>query len=248
VEHCPDLDLTSKKQILHIWLNGCKNDSFPINLDDIVSLLTTRRDGVVKMLKRNNLEEGKDYTTCKNPAKIQGGRNKVTYMLSIDCCKKLMMELRTPIGTKIRTYFMYVEKVLEVNKILFDHHKEEHRTLLDRFCDEISKPYLTEKDETYYQKLIESTMVGSRESGIFGMTDFSTLESHIEIKHWKHYKTSLGQLLFYNEQNSKNNLMVYLFGSCPYSENKQKRIVEIFRKHNVQVFAFDDQDMVVKLS
>jgi chromosome segregation ATPase len=76
------------------------------------------------------------------------------------------------------------------------------------------------RNELYYQRFLERLLSASHCKTSFGVTDITTENEHIEIKHWRNYKAALGQLLSYNFNDDKN-LCAYFFGYIEQTnENK----------------------------
>ncbi len=93
------------------------------------------------------------------------------------------------------------------------------------------------RNEIYYQKFLEKRLGATHKRTDYGITDISTKNIHIEIKHWRDYKTALGQLLSYNFRDTKK-LLVYFFGTI--KDNRKKNILELFRSNNIEVYEFID--------
>lgn len=56
---------------------------YPINLDDVYSLVYSRRDKAVKSLKDNFIEDEDFIIASPNGGAIRGGKNKIDYFLSV---------------------------------------------------------------------------------------------------------------------------------------------------------------------
>jgi len=48
----------------------------------------------------------------------------------------------------------------------------------------------------------------------------------------------LGQILFYQEGDTREKLDVYLFGECIYDKEKVAQIVKVFSKYGVTLYEF----------
>jgi hypothetical protein len=94
------------------------------------------------------------------------------------------------------------------------------------------------RPETFYQSVVEGYLRGTHkklESGY--VTDISTEDTHVEIKNWKNFRESIGQLISYNVEDHKPYLQVYLFGT---KTNKIKEVAtRIFKSLDIKMFTFD---------
>lgn len=93
------------------------------------------------------------------------------------------------------------------------------------------------RNEIYYQKFLEKRLDATHKRTDYGITDISTKNSHIEIKHWRDYKTALGQLLSYNFRDTKK-LSVYFFGAI--KQNQKTNVIELFKSKNIEIYEFID--------
>lgn len=96
---------------------------------------------------------------------------------------------------------------------------------------------LDTKNEIYYQKFLERKMLATHHKTVFGITDITTKNEHIEIKHWRNYKSALGQLLSYNFYDNKN-LCAYFFGTV--TEKQCNSIIELYKSKGVSIKQFID--------
>ncbi len=101
------------------------------------------------------------------------------------------------------------------------------------------------KSEQYYQEILEQMTGYTHSENDFGVTDITTPTSHIEIKHWCNFKSALGQLLAYSLSDPKESLYVYFFGESPHNRSD---IVKLFIYHSIQVYHFNEDDTLEKLS
>lgn len=129
------------------------------------------------------------------------------------------------------------------NKILKDkiQNLETSFMIINQQLDDIQN----KRNENYYQKFLEKYFNASHQKTKFGITDISTNNQHIEIKHWRNYKAALGQLLSYNFDNNKL-LAVYFFGSI--SDDQKQNIIELFHSKNVSVYEFVDGLKGIKIN
>ena len=93
------------------------------------------------------------------------------------------------------------------------------------------------RNEIYYQKFLEKRLGATHKRTIYGITDLSTKDEHIEIKQWRDYKKALGQLLSYNFKDTKN-LCVYFFGTI--KDEQKTNIIDLFKSKNIKVYEFID--------
>jgi IS1 family transposase len=84
-----------------------------------------------------------------------------------------------------------------------------------------------------YQEHLESLIQATHKRNLYGVTDITTGDAHIEIKRWSDYKTALGQLIAYNHGERKQDLYVYFFGLYP--EHKKEQVVELFKEQGINV-------------
>lgn len=91
------------------------------------------------------------------------------------------------------------------------------------------------RNENYYQKFLEKHFSASHKKTKCGITDISTDYEHIEIKHWKNYKSALGQLLSYNYNDNKS-LAAYFFGSI--SDEQKKIVIDLYSSKNISIYEF----------
>lgn len=94
---------------------------------------------------------------------------------------------------------------------------------------------LSQENEEWYQKQLEAYFKGKHENVLHGITDVSTKNEIIEIKCWKKYKESLGQLLSYNFTEDKRTMIAAFFGKCNYNETKKNKIIHLFTSHGIRV-------------
>ena len=116
---------------------------------------------------------------------------------------------------------------------------EYQSTLLIKIQELESRILLLEskRNENYYQKFLERQFSATHKKTTFGITDITTKNEHIEIKHWRDYKSALGQLLSYNFNDNKK-LMVYFFGTT--SAAQKENIKMLFSSNNIETWDFVD--------
>lgn len=101
------------------------------------------------------------------------------------------------------------------------------------------------KSELFYQLLLEKHLGGSHKALSCGITDVTTENSHSEIKEWKSWKEGVGQLHCYNKADPKENLNLYLFGSC--SKKCKKEAIDISLSFGFNVYEFVHENDKVKI-
>ena len=118
--------------------------------------------------------------------------------------------------------------------------------------NDVLKPFKTEKDieidrlklelmyyknknnESYYQKFLETLLNGTHKRLKCGITDITTDDFHAEIKNWSDWKEAVGQLICYNKHDPKNEMRLYLFGSC--NEKKLNMIHEDCKSFDIIIY------------
>jgi hypothetical protein len=114
----------------------------------------------------------------------------------------------------------------------------------DRLKQEIERQkleliyYKTKRNETYYQKFLEKVLGAGHKRLKCGETDITTEKFHAEIKEFKHFKGAIGQLLCYNNDDPKEELRLYLFGS--YKESKMTLALENCKSFNITIYHIVD--------
>uniref|UniRef100_A0A6C0E1N9 Uncharacterized protein n=1 Tax=viral metagenome TaxID=1070528 RepID=A0A6C0E1N9_9ZZZZ len=91
------------------------------------------------------------------------------------------------------------------------------------------------RNEKYYQTSLEKMLGASHKVTKYGITDISTDDFHLEIKHWNNYKSALGQILSYNHNDNKR-LIVAFFGEC----NRKDDIIQLFQDNFIDVWILHD--------
>jgi hypothetical protein len=91
------------------------------------------------------------------------------------------------------------------------------------------------RDEHYYQRFLEKCLGATHKKTALEITDITTENEHIEIKHWKNYKAAYGQLSCYNHNDNKT-LCAYFFGDI--KSNLRESIIDFYRTKNVSIKEF----------
>lgn len=101
------------------------------------------------------------------------------------------------------------------------------------------------RKEQYYQRYLEKLFSAKHKKNKHGITDITTDTQIIEIKHWKAYKSALGQLISYKQSDSEKLLEVYFFGT--YNKNKDS-IIELFKQNNISVYELADTPTGIQIN
>ena len=96
------------------------------------------------------------------------------------------------------------------------------------------------KRESHYQKHLISHYNGTRLRLDCGITDITTSEMHIEIKHWKNWKHAIGQLQTYNQRAWRSKLYCAFFGDT--QEINKKAAIEICNEYGIGILELTDID------
>jgi len=101
-----------------------------------------------------------------------------------------------------------------------------------------------QKKESYYQALLSAKLNAGhmRIEGV-GITDITTDDAHIEIKHWGRFQEVPGQLAKYQQALPRSRSCVYFFGTEP-PKKRYEQIVNLMEAANIEVFSFDVDDEV----
>jgi len=119
------------------------------------------------------------------------------------------------------------------NAVTFSNLKTKEAIEIDQLKLELMY-YKNKNNESYYQKLLETVLCGSHKRLKCGITDITTDEYHAEIKNWSDWKEAVGQLICYNKHDPKNEMRLYLFGSC--NEKKLNMIHEDCKSFDIIVY------------
>ena len=177
---------------------------------------------------------------CGYETKIRNSMNRHLYLLQKTCpgIQHNEIELTDEIKDCIMKHRVYCVP----QKTTVPQKKDDH-VLKDKQQDtiklEIQNGILKHsRHETFYQSVVERYLRGTHkklESGY--VTDISTEDTHVEIKNWKNFRASIGQLISYNVEDHKPYLQVYLFGT---KTNKIKEVAtRIFKSLGIKMFTFD---------
>jgi hypothetical protein len=100
------------------------------------------------------------------------------------------------------------------------------------------------RNELFYQRYLEKELRGSHKITTFGVTDITTDTHHFEIKHWRAFKSCLGQLQAYNFKDTKR-LIAAFFGE--YNCSKKESIIQMFWDYGIEVWELFDSGTNVKV-
>jgi hypothetical protein len=87
--------------------------------------------------------------------------------------------------------------------------------------------------EITYQKYLEIKFGASHGRNAHGISDIETDDSIIEIKHWKNYKSAIGQLECYSDATRHKRKILYLFGQKP---KDIKFVIRICQDKHISMF------------
>lgn len=226
------------------WL--LSDEKFPVDIDDL-QLYSKKYN--TKRLLLSTFKENIDWISLhEDTTRKHGGQNKETIRISIPCLKELLMMQRSAEGKKIRRYFIFVEDLIRHQ--LRNEVKDLHDLLYSydnykSFISDLKQKEAEKKKEKYYQNLTENLygeILLSRQTE-HGEIDVHLSDKIIELKHWRSYKSALGQLLAYGNNNDKN-LFVVFFGPIP-SQEKLKSVEDLFTTYNIQISYFDEDDILI---
>lgn len=129
---------------------------------------------------------------------------------------------------------MDMEHELEKIKKQLRELKLENQQLKDQLqkTNDRVEELLTKRNEIYYQRYLERLLLAGHYKTKHGITDITTKDEHIEIKHWNNYKSALGQLISYNF-NSNKRLSAYFFGTV--NDVKKEEIIELYKSKGVSI-------------
>jgi hypothetical protein len=161
------------------------------------------------------------------------------------------MMQRSSAGKRFRRYFILAEEYLRLRishapSVRLQELISNHQS----YNDEIALRQNNQDEEhaeSHYQKLLEEMFDGRlcHRRNTHGQMDIHTESEIFEVKRWSNYKHALGQLLAYNEEHSKQ-LVVVLFGTLP-EEDQSAKIRRIFVRYDIKVLYFDDKDKLHEL-
>ena len=134
--------------ILYLYLNTKPKD-FPINLENVYSLIGFAHKKNAKRTLENNFTKNEDYIILLLPKEQRktdnrGGHNEETIMLNVETFKAMCMMSKTEKGKEIRKYYVKLENILneimieerleyqENLKIEKDKNKEQEQLLLEK--------------------------------------------------------------------------------------------------------------------
>jgi hypothetical protein len=114
------------------------------------------------------------------------------------------------------------------------------RTEVQNFRASCRAPQMSARQmERYYQTILaEKLGAGHMRIAGVGVTDITTPDAHIEVKHWGRYQEVPGQLAKYNQAVPRARLCAYFFGEEPIPE-RYGQILELMKTFNIDVFAVD---------
>ncbi len=130
-----------KQYFLHILELKNSHEEFPVDLDEVWTLVYTRKDSAVKDLTKNFIQDI-DYQVFRQKAEQNGsgGHNKITYKLSVSCLEYFIArKIRAVFNVYRAVFHQKIERQLDLsdpNNVLriVQNWKEEHdkRLLLEQ--------------------------------------------------------------------------------------------------------------------
>ena len=93
-----------------------------------------------------------------------------------------------------------------------------------------------QKNEAFYQNMVEKYLNGTHMKLPCGITDVTTDKIHAEIKKWTSFKQAYGQLMCYNDDSPRDILQVYLFGTA--NKKLMTTAYDKLTKFNIEVYTF----------
>lgn len=98
------------------------------------------------------------------------------------------------------------------------------------------------RHESFYQVIVEKHLDGGHKKLACGITDVTNHNTHAEIKIWTSFKSAVGQLMVYNNEDPKEHLQAYMFGHC--SEEYKAMATRSMQSLGIRVFTFIDDDNI----
>jgi phage anti-repressor protein len=157
---------------LYMYMNYHQTDEYPIDLNDVFTMIGFVNKANAKKTLKNNFTEGSDYQTLlirrdEQKLETRGGSNNEKIMMNVDTFKNMCMIARTEKGKEIRKYYVKMENIN--NKMIEEAMKEQvkeieienkQQVLLREYSKECSLVYLmrvaTLYDNCYILKIGES--------------------------------------------------------------------------------------------
>ena len=102
-----------------------------------------------------------------------------------------------------------------------------------------------QKNEDFYQKILEEYYGGKHKRLKCGETDITTDTMHIEIKIWNEWKAAIGQLVCYNGDDPKEHMHACFFGK--YAERCREMAIAQCKALNIEVFWFEEDESSIYL-
>jgi regulator of replication initiation timing len=125
-------------------------------------------------------------------------------------------------------------KLREENSKLRSELTEENKRLRTEL-DEVKltcENLMIQRNEQFYQVCVEKKLGATHKKTPLGITDISTETEHIEIKHWRNFKSALGQLQSYNFEDDKI-LCAYFFGNI--RPDLRDTVIKLYRSKGISI-------------
>jgi phage anti-repressor protein len=115
---------------LYIYMHYHPTNDYPINLENVFSMIGFANKGNAKRTLENNFTKDEDYKEVFIPREknSKGGRPEEDIMLNIDTFKSLCMLAKTDKGKAIRKYYVKLENIY--NKLIKEEIEEKDKQLL----------------------------------------------------------------------------------------------------------------------
>lgn len=94
------------------------------------------------------------------------------------------------------------------------------------------------RSEVFYQAIVEEYLQGQHKKLKHGVTDVRNHKVHAEIKRWDLFMQAIGQLMYYNWVDPKEELHVYFFGRT--TSKDAKYIIDLLMEKSFVVHTFRD--------
>ena len=104
---------------LYVYLNYHPTNDYPINLDNIFSMIGFASKGNAKRTLRNNFTENEDYKVLLSTKdkKDHGGHNEETIILNFDTFKNLCMMAKTATQVELRSSSLRSLMIIFIKKL-----------------------------------------------------------------------------------------------------------------------------------
>jgi phage anti-repressor protein len=194
---------------LYIYMNYHPTNDYPINLENVFSMIGFANKGNAKRTLENNFTKDEDYKSSFIPTEKReiGGAMIEQIMLNVDTFKSLCMLAKTDKGKEIRKYYIKLENIY--NKLIKEEIENKDKLLKEKEnLLQIKETQLEENAKMINELELKPQTEGftSRESGeIYCITD-TTKPRHFKIGIANRSITRVDQL---NVGSSTHSLKLY---------------------------------------